>query len=232
MGAALTLPPDRRSRLDAWSRLHPGIDPYTGLVGGWLRVVDGLAAPLSAARVPPDLVTALGLVTAAGATVVASGDGERRGLGVGGLVVLSAVLDGLDGAVAVRTGRVTDRGARLDAVADRAGEACFGGALWLLGAPSWLAAAGVAAGWTVEGVRHRARRAGRADVIVVTVGERPTRVAVTAMFAVATAAFASGSRWGPWAPKAWPTAGAGVLLVTGAVATVQLARASELRQGR
>ncbi len=222
MGAALTFPPDRRSRLDAWSRLHPGIDPHTGLVGGWLRVVDRLAAPLAAARVPPDLVTALGLLAAGGATLAASGTGERRGVVVAGLVVLSALMDGLDGAVAVRTGRVTDRGARLDAAADRAGEACFGGALWLLGAPWWLAAAGVAAGWAVEFVRHRARRGGRPDVMVVTVGERPTRVAVTAMFALATAVLTATDGWA--APETWATAGAGALLVTGLVATAQLVR--------
>lgn len=217
-----TPPPDRRARLEAWSTLHPGIDPHGGVVGGWLRVVDVLAAPLAAARVPPDVVTALGLASAAGATAAAAGSGGRRGVAVAGLVALSAVLDGLDGAVAVRTGRVTARGARLDSAADRTGEACFGAALWLLGAPSWLAAGGVAAGWAVEGMRHRLRRTREADVLVVTVGERPTRVAVTAMFALATAVLveSDGIR-----ARSLATAGAATLVGTGVVALAQLTRA-------
>ncbi len=220
MGAVLTQPPDRRRRLDEWSRLHPGIDPDTGLVGGWLRLVDVLARPLAAARVPPDVVTGVGLLVAVSAVVAAAGDGPRRGVAVAALVGLSALLDGLDGAVAVRTGRVTARGARLDEASDRLGEACFGAALWLLGAPWWLAVAGVAAGWMVEVVRHRTRRHGRADVVVVTVGERPTRVAVTAMFALATAALAGSQGW--LDPELWAAAGAGALLVAGVVALGQL----------
>ncbi len=190
------------------------------MVGGWLRLVDVLARPLAAVRVPPDVVTLAGLLAAAAATVAAAGDGPRRGVAVAALVGLSALLDGLDGAVAVRTGRVTARGARLDEASDRLGEACFGAALWLLGAPWWLAVSGVAAGWLVEAVRHGARRAGRTDVVVVTVGERPTRVAVTAMFALATAALA-GSR-GRLDPALWAAAGAAVLLVAGLVAVGQL----------
>lgn len=213
----------QEARLAAWSRLHPGIDPHTGVVGGWLRMVDRLSGPLAARRVPPDAITLLGLGCAAGATAAAATGAPRRGIAVAGLVGLSAVLDGLDGAVAVRTDRVTERGARLDTAADRLGEACFGAALALLGAPRWLAAAGVGAGWLLEGVRHRWRGSGRTDVVTVTVGERPTRVAVTAMFGLGVGVLAGSTTW--LDPALWASLGAAALVVAGLVGTVQLAAA-------
>jgi hypothetical protein len=58
------------------------------------------------------------------------------------LVLLSAVADTVDGAVAVIAGRATRLGQVDDSLADRLGEACWLVALWLVGAPGWLDAPG------------------------------------------------------------------------------------------
>jgi CDP-diacylglycerol--glycerol-3-phosphate 3-phosphatidyltransferase len=47
------------------------------------------------------------------------------------------------------------------------------------GAPAWLAVAAGGVSWLHEYVRARAASAGMKEIGVVTVGERPTRVAVT-----------------------------------------------------
>src|SRR5205823_2358904 len=49
-------------------------------------------------------------------------------------------------------------------------------ALWLLGAPAWLVLAGGGVSWLHEYLRARAAAAGMAEIGVVTVAERPTRV--------------------------------------------------------
>ncbi|MET0741130.1 MAG: CDP-alcohol phosphatidyltransferase family protein, partial [Candidatus Nanopelagicales bacterium] len=63
--------------------------------------------------------------------------------------------------------------------------------------------------------RARAGAVGLADVGVVTVGERPTRIIGTAMFLLGAGLYASAS-------AGWATAGAGFTGVVGTVAVVQL----------
>jgi phosphatidylglycerophosphate synthase len=205
---------DRASYLSAWSDLHGGADPSGRLVGGWLRLVHTLARPLVRLRVPPDLVTLIGLVVALLAPVAAS----RGGTGVlaAALVVaLSGLVDSLDGAVAVMTGRVTRWGAVSDAVADRVSDAAFVAALGAAGAPAPACVAAVAIGWLQEYARARAGAAGLTDVTVLTVNERPTRVVIVAMFLLA--AFVR-----PDDDPGWAALGAWVLVVVGSIGLVQL----------
>lgn len=176
--------PDRlgfHAYLRQWSGLHGGYDPATGswLVRCWLRVVYRLARPLAAVGLGPTTLTVGGVVLAAAAVAPAAAGGHWPLLGVG-VVVASAVVDNLDGAVAILTGKVSPAGFVLDSVADRLADVAFLVALWLLGAPGWLAVtAGVALG-LLEYTRARAGNAGFGEIGVVTVGERPTRVVVTA----------------------------------------------------
>jgi CDP-diacylglycerol--glycerol-3-phosphate 3-phosphatidyltransferase len=197
-----------------WSRSHGDADPGTPFVRGYLAVVYALARPLAAARVHPDALT--GVALAAGVAVLApAAAGGRWPLLVPVLVVVSGLLDGLDGAVAVLTARSTRWGAVLDAVADRLVDAAWCAALWLLGAPAWLAVAAAAVAWLHEYVRARATAAGMTDVGVVTVAERPTRVVVVAAFALGCGLF-------PAAAAAWATAGAAVAAAVGAAGAAQL----------
>ena len=103
---------------DGWSELHGGIRP-SPLVRGWLRLVHGLARTAPVARIPPDVLSGMGVASAAGALAAAAG---RWGLLAALLVVLAGILDGLDGAVALHTGRARPLGAVVDAMADRLGD--------------------------------------------------------------------------------------------------------------
>lgn len=82
------------------------------------------------ARVKADHLTLLGLVMA-GATAVAIGVGALNAAVL--LLVLAAVPDALDGAVAKATGTASPRGSFFDSVADRVSDALLlGGVAWFL----------------------------------------------------------------------------------------------------
>ncbi|MGZ6827243.1 MAG: CDP-alcohol phosphatidyltransferase family protein, partial [Mycobacteriales bacterium] len=150
-----------------WSELHGGLDP-SPLVRRWLAVVSRLGAPLARAGVHPDALTWASLGAAA---LVLAVPGPLGAL----LVLLSALLDGLDGTVAVLQDRVGRSGHVLDSAVDRCGEALFVLALVRVGGPAGL---GAACGFGVLLLEYVRARAG--EVLAVTVAERPTRVLVTA----------------------------------------------------
>lgn len=206
--------PDPAEHLRRWSATH-GVEPASvPLVTGWLRLVHGLAAPLARAGVPADLLTLLGLGVALASVPVAALGGRWPVL-VAVLVLLAALLDGLDGAVAVLRDRSTRWGAVLDALADRFADTAYLVALGVLGAPAPLVLAAAAVALAHEYVRAVARSVGLAEVAVVTVSERPTRVVVAAMSALAAGVL-------PGAAAGWATAGAGTSLVLGTAGLVQL----------
>jgi CDP-diacylglycerol--glycerol-3-phosphate 3-phosphatidyltransferase len=205
----------RPAYLDRWQGLHGGYDPRTSrLVGPWLTVIYTLARPFARNGVPPDVVTLLGLAVS-GLVVWLCAVGDRWVLVAAFLVGASGVLDSLDGAVAVLTDRVTRWGAVLDSVVDRVSDVLYLVALWLVGAPAWV---GVVAGVVVltqEYARARATAIGMDDVGVVTVGERPTRVIVVAMFLLGAGIYLASASW-------WASLGAYASLGIGLVATTQL----------
>ena len=204
---------DRDTYLQQWSTLHGGARP-TGIVGGWLRIVHAVASPMARMRVPPDAVTLLGLLIACSAPLLAS-------LGRGGVlaaalvIALSGLVDSLDGAVAVMTGRVSRWGAVLDAVADRISDAAFVATLWVVGAPAGVCVAAVAVCWLQEYARARAGGAGMTEVGVLTINERPTRVVVVVMFLL-------GSVARPEDEPGWATLGAWALVGLGVIGLAQL----------
>jgi CDP-diacylglycerol--glycerol-3-phosphate 3-phosphatidyltransferase len=197
----------------SWARLHGGFNPAQAspLVRGWVRIAYRAGSWLAARGVGPTAVTTAGLLLClAVPAVVPLG---RSGLLLAALLVLAAAFaDGLDGAVAVLTGRATKLGFVYDSVADRLGELAWLLAFWLAGAPGWLVAAAGAASWLQEYARARATAAGMDDIGVVTVAERPTRVLV-AIFGLLIAAAVEAV-----APETleWATA-AGALTVAAAV---------------
>lgn len=196
-----------------WRAGH-GLDPDGGgrLVTGWLRLMGTVARPLARTGVPPSAVTLAGLALAVLALVPAfAGRSDQRGwlLLVPVLVGVSALADGLDGAVAIMTGTASRRGALLDAGCDRVTEAAFAAVLWVLGAPVSLAIAAVGSSWLLEYLRERAHTSS----VVLTVAERPTRVAVTVMFSFGAALWPADA--GPWAAigaASWALLGAASLV--------------------
>lgn len=169
-----------------WSALHEGIDPAgVPFVRGWLTLAYTVGRPLAAAGIAPTVVTLAGLVVAAGVIPLAALGGRWPLLGVL-VVVASGLLDNLDGTVAVLADRVTAVGALADTVCDRLADAAYGVALWALGAPAGLVVLWVGLSLLAEYVRVRGHELVGRTIDVVTVGERPTRIVLTA-FALAGA---------------------------------------------
>lgn len=103
--------------------------------GSFRTVVDKSVAPigegLRRTGITADHLTAAGLVLAVGAAVSIGAGYLRLGLL---LVILAALPDLLDGAVAKAAGTASKRGAFFDSVADRVTDALlFGGVAWYLG---------------------------------------------------------------------------------------------------
>jgi hypothetical protein len=144
-----------------WAELH-ATDPPGGFVGGWLRASAAVARPLARAGVSPNTVTVAALVAALAALPALLVDGWAGPALACAAVTLSGLLDALDGAVAVQAGRTTRVGYLLDSALDRV----------------------AAAAWYLEYVRARANLAlapGEGGRQVVTPGERPTRIVLTAV---------------------------------------------------
>ena len=187
-----------RDALRQWSQLHDGYDvDRSRLVRGWLLLVHRLAVPLSRWHVPPSAVTAAGVAAALAAAAVA------RPLSAA-LVLVTAICDGLDGAVAIQRGRSSRHGGLIDHSADRVTDVLFALALWHAGAGAWIAIADVVLVLGYEAARSLARRRDKAGALV-TVGERPIRVAVT-VIGIALA----------------PTLGAAAVALLGVVSLFQL----------
>ena len=205
----------RDAYLDRWQTLHGGYDPRgSKLVGPWLSTVYAVARPFARAGVPPDVVTMFGVVVSA-FVVWLCWLGGRWVILAAVVVGVSGLLDSIDGAVAVLTDRATRWGAVLDSVVDRVSDVLYLVALWLVGAPAWVCVGAGVVLFTQEYARARATAIGMDDVGVVTIGERPTRVIVVAMFLLAAGIY-------PDAATTWATAGAAASLTIGAVALVQL----------
>lgn len=167
-----------------WAALH-ATEPPSGLVGGWLKVAAAVARPLAGAGVSPNMVTVAALVMALAAVPLAAVDGWIGPAAACLAVTLSGLLDSLDGAVAVQAGRATKVGFLLDSALDRIADAAFPAALALAAGggatPTRLAVGATAACWWLEYVRARGSLAGVTGKALITPGERPTRIILTAV---------------------------------------------------
>jgi hypothetical protein len=135
-----TAVPDRETYLARWSALHGGLDPYgSRWVLGWLSLSYRVARPLAQHRISPDALTVAGLVLG-GVVVGAALAGGRWPLLAVIVVVLSGLVDSLDGAVAALRGMARPWGTVLDSLVDRCTDL-----LYLLGRPRSRR------GWRVSG---------------------------------------------------------------------------------
>lgn len=168
--------PDTHGLLVRWRATHGDIDPTgNAWLEGWLQFVHAVARPLARRGVQPVVLTLWSLWLAAAVVVLAwVAPGWR--IVAGWLLVVSALADALDGAVAVATQRTTRWGAVLDSAVDRVTDVLYLVAVVVVGGPLWLAAATGVAVFMLEYVRARAESSGGSPVGAVTVAERPTRV--------------------------------------------------------
>jgi archaetidylinositol phosphate synthase len=158
-----------------WSALHGGYHAESSIVlRSWLDAMHRLGRPLARRGVSPAAVTCAGALVAVGSACAA----RRAPASAAVLVVSSVVLDGVDGAVAIATDRVSARGAFLDATADRIADACFGLSLGRVGAPRPLSLLAAASPAGFEWWRARLTAGRRRGIGQVTAGDRPTRVGI------------------------------------------------------
>lgn len=180
--------------LDGWSAGHGGYDPRlsahitSALTVRWLHLVHGCARPLARRGVVPDVLTLVGGWTAALVLPAAAAGGRWR-LAAAVAVALSGLVDSLDGAVAVLTGRERPFGSVLDSLIDRCADGLYLAGLYLLGADGRLCVAAGAALIALEYTRARAGAVGFTEVGVITPGERPTRIILAAAALVGAGVF-------------------------------------------
>lgn len=171
-----------------WSRLHGGLDPRdSAWVSGWVRLTHACARPLARRGVGPDAVTYAGVAATAAVPALAAPGAAWPLLAVPVLVV-GAVLDGVDGALAAQTGTDSAWGRVLDPLADRVADLLLILTLVVLGAPGWLGVLVALVTLLQESVRATAQAAGLAGPGAVTVWERPSRALVPAFAAASCAA--------------------------------------------
>lgn len=173
--------------VEAWAALHL-TQPPGGFVGAWLRASAAVARPLARAGISPNAVTIAAMLVGVAAVPLAFIGGWLGPAVACVAVAVSGLLDALDGAVAVQAGRTTKVGFLLDSALDRIADAAFPAALAIVaGRGAWVAVGATAACWYLEYVRARASLAaspsGQAEPgrQVVTPGERPTRIILTAV---------------------------------------------------
>jgi phosphatidylglycerophosphate synthase len=187
-----SLPTTAAERAAIWQQLHnaPDVDPLANPLQRWFTALTyGIATPLARIGVLPDVLTLIGLWIA-GLTVAIARHGALWPVLAGVVLLLSSITDGVDGAVAGMLQRSTPRGYVLDSVVDRLAEACFLAAVVVAGGSFVSAVLAMSAIMLFEYTRARAAHAaqtiGVSQTMMITVGERPTRVLGCAIALIAS----------------------------------------------
>lgn len=187
----------RTQYFERWAALHGGLDPRTSIpVQLWLTVTYLLARPLALLRLSPNGVTLLGLLVGLSVPYwVITG----RLLLAGAVALAAGVIDNLDGAVAIMTGKSSDFGYVLDSVADRVSDVALLVGLGLAASNPWPAVAAALLSFLQEYTRARAFAVGFTEIGVISLSERPTRVIISGMFLIAAAVAGIGwAQLGGW----------------------------------
>jgi CDP-diacylglycerol--glycerol-3-phosphate 3-phosphatidyltransferase len=143
--------------------------PITGVVAWWLKISYRFALIATLLRISPNVLTLLGLVSAAMTAIVATSWWAVF------FLVFSLFCDGIDGSVAIFQKRDSAWGATLDSVVDRISEALWLYALFVIGIPAWLAITLWSIAAFQEYARAKLSSLDVADIGVVTPAERPVR---------------------------------------------------------
>lgn len=154
-----------------WSKIH-GNARVSGIVKAWLTISFWLTRPLALLRVSPNFLSVASILV--GAAFIWKIESNWSAL----LLVLSLALDGIDGTLAITTGKTSRFGALLDSVADRLVESLWAYGLYLLGAPWQIVTVAWLASYLQEYLRARAGGLGIQEVVVVTFAERPVRASL------------------------------------------------------
>jgi phosphatidylglycerophosphate synthase len=154
--------------LTAWSKLH-GDAQVSGVVKAWLNISYLISKPLSRIGVTPNALTISGLFFGIILYLYA------QTIWAPILLVISLICDGIDGSLAILTGKSSKWGALLDSLADRITELFWVLALYKIGVGMNLLIAVLLIASVQEYLRARAGGLGVNEVGVVTPAERPVR---------------------------------------------------------
>lgn len=165
---------------EKWSELHGGAQ-VKGIVKVWLNISYWMSRPIVALRVTPNSLSYISILAGAAFLLTAKSDWAIV------LLVLSLLLDGIDGSVAILCGKITRYGALLDSVADRIVEVFWFLGLFVIGAP-WQAILVIwLASYLQEYMRARSISLGSTEILIVTWSERPVRASIIFFVLVARA---------------------------------------------
>jgi len=159
---------------DDWSALHGDVE-IKGVTKYWLSVAQLLIKPFVLFRISPNFVSLLSLLSSLPLVVTPN---------YWWLILLSLVLDGIDGSLAIVTTKTSKFGAALDSILDRCVEFIWAVALYKVGIHLGLLAVFIGAAWSQEYLRARAGGLGVKRVSKVSLSERPVR-AIFILLAVA-----------------------------------------------
>ena len=155
----------------SWSGLH-GNAKINGIVKGWLTISYLLVKPLVKLKITPNILTIFGLLF--GVLLYLSALTNWAVI----LLTLSLICDGIDGSLAIITGKASKWGAMLDSVVDRVTEFFWALTFIAIGANKYVVIAALLIASVQEYLRARAGGLGLSEVGVVTIAERPVRASI------------------------------------------------------
>jgi phosphatidylglycerophosphate synthase len=155
----------------AWSKLH-GDAQITGIVKLWLKISFALVKPLAKLKITPNSLSISGLIF--GIFLYLNAEAKWAAL----LLVASLICDGIDGSLAIITGKASKWGAALDSILDRITEVFWALAFISIGADERLVITALILASAQEYLRARAGGLGLTEVGVVSVSERPVRASI------------------------------------------------------
>ena len=155
----------------AWSKLH-GDAQITGIVKLWLKISFAIVKPLAKLKVTPNSLSISGLIF--GVFLYLNAEAKWAAL----LLVASLICDGIDGSLAIITGKASKWGAALDSILDRITEVFWALAFISIGADERLVITALILASAQEYLRARAGGLGLTEVGVVSVSERPVRASI------------------------------------------------------
>jgi phosphatidylglycerophosphate synthase len=155
----------------SWSNLH-GDAKISGVVKSWLTISYLLVKPLAKLKITPNILTIFGLLF--GVLLYLNAHTNWAVI----LLTVSLICDGIDGSLAIITGKASKWGAMLDSVIDRVTEFFWALTFIAIGANQYLVIAALLIASVQEYLRARVGGLGLSEVGVVTIAERPVRASI------------------------------------------------------
>jgi phosphatidylglycerophosphate synthase len=148
-----------------WSELHSGAQ-VGKFIGFWLTLLKALARPFKWLRLTPNQISIIAVIISIPLIL---------DFKYWWLILIGLLMDGIDGQVALATGRANKSGAVIDSISDRTVEFIWAVGMYLSGLNFALVFTFIGLAWIQEYLRARAGGLGYRKIGLITIGERPTR---------------------------------------------------------